>query len=85
MYEQNKNAVNSQAEKKPYHIEIADKVFETLMEMPHQEQVEAFRYLQEKIKMARLSQNEQMQKELEDHSTDVKRHSEGTNIIASAL
>lgn len=86
MYPQTNDAVKMVDEKQqPYHIEQAEIAFNTLAELGHKDQVEAFKYLQKKLADSRVTANECMQKELEYHSMDVKAHAEGTNIIASGL
>ncbi|ASU34397.1 hypothetical protein MuYL_2510 [Mucilaginibacter xinganensis] len=69
----------------PYHIEMAESAFNVLSGLSHKDQVEPFKYLQKKLADARILANENMQKELEIYSVDVKAHAEGTNIIASGL
>ena len=85
MYPQSNEAAVMPEKQQPYHIEKAEIAFNTLAELGHKDQVEAFKYLQKKLADSRVAANQCMQKELEYHSIDVKCHAEGTNIIASGL
>lgn len=85
MYPQTNDGANVAEKQQPYHIEKAEIAFNNLAELGHKEQVEAFKYLQKKLADSRISANEDMQKELESFSVNIKTHAEGTSIITSGL
>lgn len=80
-----KAAKDDTIQKTPYHIEVANEVFERFIGLDGRDQVDAFKHLQRKLAEHRFEVTKNMQIESENFAIQIKNQIDGTDIIASGL